>query len=127
MGCQRILVVDDDKLIRMSLSLVLRRDGFDVDAVASGREAIELLERERYDLVVTDLRLEDLDGLEISAWTRRLNPEARVVVITGSEHPPSAEGAARFGADRVVLKPFALSVFVEEVARLLESSRTSPS
>ena len=127
MGRQRILIVDDDKLIRMSLGLVLRRDGFDVDAVASGREAIELLERSCYDLVVTDLRLEDLDGLEISAWTRRLNPEARVVVITGSEHPPSPEGAARFGADRVVLKPFTLSVFAEEVAVLLQSPRTNPS
>ncbi len=116
---RRILIVDDDLLIRMSLALVLRRDGYDVDAVACGREALEHLERSRYDLVVTDLRLEDLDGLEISAWTRKLSPDARIVVITGSDNPPTPEGAARFGADRVVLKPFKLSVFVKDMGALL--------
>ena len=116
---RRVLIVDDDRLVRLSMALVLRRDGYDVDAVASGREALEHLEGGRYDLVVTDLRLEDLDGLEISAWTRKLNPDARIVVMTGSDHPPTPEGAARFGADRVVLKPFKLSVFVEDMGALL--------
>ena len=110
----RILVADDDKLIRMNLHLVLGRAGYDVDTAADGREAMDLLDRGSYEVVVTELDLTGPSGLEILDRTRALSPGTKVILLTASAVPPAPLDAGPAG---VVAKPFGLATLVEQVRR----------
>lgn len=103
----RILIVEDEPAIQLALSGLLRREGYQVVSAGSGREAFEHLEREEFDLVLTDLSLGDgATGMDVLRRSKQARPGASVLMITafGSEHV--AEEARRHGADGYVPKPF---------------------
>jgi DNA-binding NtrC family response regulator len=100
-----ILVVEDDRLMRSFLVDVLTGEGYLVDAVGDGREALDRLEREAYDLVVTDLRMPRLDGLALLREGRRIRPGTRWVVITAHGTVENAVEAMKAGAVDYLLKP----------------------
>jgi DNA-binding NtrC family response regulator len=106
-GRTRVLAVDDDRLIRLNLSLLLGREGLEVDTAATCREARTLLDRRPYGVVVTDLDLPDASGLEVVKWARENCPDTKIILISGSS--TALEGLAALdqeAAKAVVLKPF---------------------
>ena len=105
-GKTKILVLDDEPIVGERLKASLERAGFSVDAYASSREALERLKSERYDILVTDLKMSGPDGMEVLREAQRLNPDIKSVVITGFATTETAEEALRSGAVVFVPKPF---------------------
>lgn len=121
----RVLAVDDESLIRMSLRIALAREGYDVDTASSGVEAMGLIDRHEYDLVLLDLRLPDVSGMEVLRYARRIRPGVKVLIVTASTNAPNAEEAAQEGAAGVVAKPFTLQSIAAETRRVLGAPRIS--
>ncbi len=101
----RILIVDDDPATRRALKRIFRDDSIETRTAKSGREAIECLERESFSLVLTDLRMDDGDGLEVLRAARRLDPFTEVVIFTGYGSVESAIEAIKGQAFHYVMKP----------------------
>jgi len=118
----RVLAVDDEKLILMSLSLALQREGYVVDTASSGSEACQMIHATHYDLILTDLRLPDISGFEVLRYARRLDACAKVILVTASSNAPSPAEAERAGACGVVLKPFTLSGLAEQARRAISGA-----
>jgi two-component system NtrC family sensor kinase len=112
-----ILIVDDEPAIRAALSLYLEREGHTVDAVGSGREALEHARSRRYDSILLDLRMPDMSGDVLFAELQASDPEhaARVVFATGDADSETARSFLQETGRPYLVKPFAL----EEVAELL--------
>jgi DNA-binding NtrC family response regulator len=120
---ERILVVDDDRIVLMGLEGVLKHAGFEVSVASSACEAIESLESQSYDLVLTDLVLQDDDGISILKKTKEVSPETAVVVITGFASVNSAIEALRQGAFDYLIKPCEDEELLIRVRRGLERKR----
>jgi DNA-binding response OmpR family regulator len=118
-GHQRILLVEDDKLERMNLTLVLGREGFELDVAANATEAYALLAHGHYDLVLTDIGLPDGNGFEVLHAAKRADATTKVVLVTGSQSSISPEEARVGGAESLLLKPFALATILEIVRGLM--------
>jgi len=121
-GRHRILLVEDDKLERMNLTLVLGREGFVLDVAANATEAYALLAHEHYELVLTDIGLPDGDGFEVLLAAKRADARTKVVLVTGSQSSVSQEEARVGGAESLILKPFALATILDIVRGLMEPS-----
>ena len=79
----RILLVDDESTIRLTLGALLERTGYDVTSAESGEQAEHLLEQERFDLLLTDLKMPGLDGMQVVAAARQCQPDVAIIVLTG--------------------------------------------
>jgi ATP-dependent Lon protease len=115
-----VLAVDDDETARRNLVLALARERCEVVTAADGRAALEQLEAREFDVVLTDLRLGQGDGMELLERTRARWPDTRVVVITGYASIPSAVEAVKKGAYQYLAKPFAIDELRSIVRRALE-------
>lgn len=104
----RILVVDDEEIARRNLSHVLTREGFEVDCAQDGAAALALLAENSYQLLLTDLRMPGIDGLELLRQSKARWPETEVVMITAHANASSAVEAMTSGAFYYVEKPFRL-------------------
>jgi len=116
----RVLAVDDDEAARRNLVLALAREGCEVVTAASAREALEHLEAREFDVLLTDLRLGQSDGMELLERARARWPDTRVVVITGYASIPSAVEAVKKGAFQYLAKPFAIEELRSIVRRALD-------
>jgi CheY-like chemotaxis protein len=119
----RVLVVDDEREIAELVAETLGRDGYEVEAVTGGRAALARLARGGIDLVVTDLRMPDLDGAQLVAALRAAHPElaSRLVLITGDVLGAQTGEAARAAGLPVLEKPLDLAALRREVRRLLDA------
>ncbi|MGH9718835.1 MAG: sigma-54-dependent transcriptional regulator, partial [Bryobacteraceae bacterium] len=115
---RRILVVDDEEKLRRVIELHLISAGFDVDQARSAEEGLRMADRA--DLVLTDLRLPGMDGLELLATIRRQNSHAPVVVMTAFGTIENAVEAMKSGATDFLLKPFSLDHLTTVVNKALE-------
>ena len=116
----RILVVDDEQLVRSLTVQVLERAGHDVVSVADAKGALELLERERVDLVVSDVVMPGLTGVELLNELRDLQPDLPVVLMTGgSPEPERTTRALELGADGIVYKPYSHADLIDAVQAAL--------
>lgn len=100
-----ILVVEDEVVARKVLQAMLTHAGYDVTSVGSGEEAIDLLNQRRFDVLLTDLQLRQVHGVEVMALARKRDPEIEVIVLTGYATLDSAIAAVRHGAFNYILKP----------------------
>jgi len=119
----QILLVDDDERLRIAASKVLAAEGYHVVSAASGQEALEVLKQKAVVLVVSDLRLPDLDGIALLKQARQLLPEAEVVMITGHGSVEKAVEAMRLGAYDFIEKPLDCAALLKTVAKALEKQR----
>lgn len=101
-----ILVVDDEEIMRESLCAWLQEDGFQVEALATGREAMEAIKQKVYDAILLDLKLPDMDGLEILKHSKRYQPNTPVLMITAYGSVDTAIRAMKQGATDYITKPF---------------------
>jgi two-component system, NtrC family, response regulator GlrR len=118
----RILVVDDDPGLRRLLGLRLEAGGYLVDSAASGEEALGRLAARLPDLLITDLRMDGLDGMALFDRVRRGHPTLPVIILTAHGTIPEAVEATRRGAFGFLSKPFESDALLAEVARALEVS-----
>ena len=102
----RVLVVDDEPEARETLTAILAITDFQVEAVADGHAAVAKFRTETYDLVLTDLRMPGLDGIEVAREAKRLLPKTKVVIVTGFPSQSSAIDAVNIGVDGYLTKPF---------------------
>ena len=115
----KILLAEDDEAMRAYLGRALNRAGFEVDAVHCGTQALPLLERDHYDLLLSDIVMPEMDGIELAQICNEVSPATKVMFITGfaavtlkaSREQPQA---------KVLSKPFHLRDLVMEVERVLD-------
>src|SRR5947209_5701153 len=114
-----VLIVDDEPLIRDTLSEYLTQEGFAVATSASGEEAVGLAERHRFDAALCDVHLPGIDGVELLDRLLRLNPETFVLLITAYATVESAVDAFHRGAHDYLMKPILLDEVSAKLRRLL--------
>ena len=102
----KILVLDDEEIVRISCKRVLEGEGFDVSVASSVQEAITHLEREDYTVVVTDILMPDTDGFEFLGIIKSRWPALRVVVMTGYGTHETTQKSLELGAKEFLKKPF---------------------
>ena len=102
----RILIVEDELIARENLDHVLKKEGYDTVAVESGVLAFKELEKHEFDLVMTDLRMQQVDGLQVLERTKELYPDTEVIVITGFATVSTAVEAMQKGAYHYLPKPY---------------------
>lgn len=102
----RILIVDDDENIRKVLLAILEDKGYTVESVGTAREAVEKSKRKFYNLALIDIRLPDMEGIELLTKMRDTTPKMRKVIITGYPTLQNAVDAVNKGADAYIVKPF---------------------
>lgn len=115
----KILVVDDEELVRQSLVEILKLEGYEVQSVSSGNEALDSLQSEDFDLVMLDLRMPGMDGLDVLRETGRIAPDTKVILLTGHGSLESAVEALRHGAHDYLLKPASSRDILSSVTRAL--------
>jgi DNA-binding NtrC family response regulator len=118
----RILVIDDEEIVRISCKKCLVPEGFDVDVAANGREGITLTKANKYDLVLTDLKMPDMDGMEFLMNMKKDQPNAKVIMITGYSTVEHAVKALKLGAYDYIEKPFTPDTLITAVKEALNNS-----
>ena len=104
----RILVVDDEEMTRRNLEHVFQKDGYHVDTASSGVEALNLLEKSAYDVIVTDLKMEKVDGMDVLGQAKAKDPNTEVIIITGYATVKTAIEAMKKGSYHFLAKPLKL-------------------
>jgi two-component system, NtrC family, response regulator PilR len=116
----KILVIDDDLSMRELLEYMLSREGYTVTCAKSGKEGIAMLETENYDLLLCDIRLGDITGLDVLRASKAKNPETVVIMISAYSSAETAVEAMNYGAYDYVPKPFNTEELQETIANALE-------
>ena len=116
----RLLIVDDEESVTITMAAILEMDGYEVATALNGPEALAQIEAEVFDLVLTDLRLDDFDGMDVLAATRKRSPDTIGIVLTGYASLESAVKALREGAYDYMLKPADVEELRATVARGIE-------
>ena len=119
----RILICDDQDLMRDSLAGLLTREGHEVSAATDGPAALSKLEAGRYDLLITDLRMPKMTGIELLTEAKRLRPDMPVVLMTAFATVQTAVEAMRLGAYDYIQKPFDGEEVKLLIERTLEHAR----
>ncbi len=123
MSIHRVLVVDDDSLSREFLHEATRSLGFEADSAASGREALERITERNYDLVLSDVRMPEMDGMQLLAELRAQRPELPVVMVTAHGSVETAVEAIRMGASDFLMKPCTPDTLEVVIGRVSEKTR----
>jgi two-component system response regulator HydG len=118
-----VLVVDDQKNMRTTTAIVLRQAGHSVEEAEDGTAALQRIQREAFDVVLTDLRMPNVDGMEVLREAQRLAPDTQVIVMTAYGTIESAVHAIRAGAYDFLAKPFKEDELLLRVAKALEKRR----
>jgi len=106
MDSAKILIVDDDENIRKVLMAILEDKGYDMEAVGTAREAIKKTDKKFYNLALIDIRLPDMEGIDLLVKIRDTTPRMRKIIITGYPTLQNAVDAVNRGADAYITKPF---------------------
>lgn len=117
-----ILLVEDEPSVARGLEMVLTDEGYGVNLAATGSDALDKFGGSGFDLVVADLRLPDIDGLEVIRRIKELRPDTRVIIITGYPSVSSAISAVRLGVEDYLRKPFTDDELVSVVGEALQGS-----
>ena len=125
----RILVVDDDRSVRKVLTAILEDEGYAVESVSTAKKAIERTRRKVYNLALIDIRLPDMEGIELLTKMKDTTPKMRKIIITGYPTLQNAVEAVNRGADAYILKPFdmenVLKTIEEELRKQHEEKKYS--
>ena len=119
----RILVVDDEKTTRMNLEHVLSKEGYEVGTASSGVEALDMLDKNSFDVIVTDLKMEKVDGLGVLEQAKTKDPAIEVIMITGYATVPKAVEAMQKGSYQFLAKPLKLDEVRSAVASALAKKK----
>ncbi len=115
----RILAVDDEEIILDSFRKILVLAGYSIDTVQTGQEALDLVRKRNYDFVFTDLKMPEMDGVEVCKAVKHLRPDIDVIIITGYATVESAVETMKYGAMDYIQKPFTEEELVSMVDKFL--------
>jgi NADH:ubiquinone oxidoreductase subunit E len=116
----RILIVDDETVVIKSAQRVLQAEGYQVEGAVGGREAIVKIEQNSYDLVFTDLKMPEVDGITLIRWIKKTKPSTGIVIITGYPSQDTIKEALELGIIDYVPKPFTPAVLLDVTSRAVE-------
>lgn len=116
-----ILVVDDEQSFRQLLSIIFETEGHQIRTARNGREAVEVLRMESADLIISDVRMPDLDGIGLLRAAREIQPDVRVILMTAFANVETAREAFKLGADDFIQKPFDVEELKVIVRRALQN------
>ncbi len=123
----RILIVEDEQTLREGLIDLVRADGHEVDAVGDGLEAVRIGTEQEYDLIILDLMLPGLDGVEVCHELRQVRPGLLILMLTARSTENEKVQGLTAGADDYMTKPFGARELLARVQALARRARTSPS
>jgi len=123
MGDYEILFVDDDEVILDMVGRYLKREGYRVSLVNSGLKALDLLQQKNFDVVFTDFKMPEIDGIELLAAIKEYRPDTEVIVVTGHGTMENAIQAMKIGSYDYLQKPFKLDLLKLLIDRILEEKR----
>jgi len=121
-----VLIVDDEEMMHELLERILSKEGFEVDKASSGKEALDKLETKKVDLIISDIKMPGMDGLELLKAVRSKYPDISVIMMTAFGDTYTVKDALLLGADEYVTKPFKsheITLVVERVYWRILSSR----
>ncbi len=121
----RILLVDDEADVREAMADILRLESHEVDEAPDGKAAIELASSRSYDLIVSDLGMPGMSGIEVLRLMRDLQPDAATMLVTGWGQQLGSERASEEGIDKILSKPVPMADLLRSVAELLSGARPS--
>ncbi|MFZ7113162.1 MAG: response regulator [Desulfatiglandales bacterium] len=120
LGKRQILLMEDEPSVAQGLQMVLKEEGYGVDLAMTGHSALEKFKQKYFDLLVADLRLPDMDGMDVIKEVKDRRPETGVVVITGYATVASAVNAMKIGVSDYLPKPFTEGEFMAAVGGALK-------
>ena len=120
----RILVLDDEPIVCKRLKPAFQKAGYEVETFTDSASAMARIEEQSFDIVVTDLKMEGVDGMRFLSRIKEISPRTGVVVITGFATPETAKESFHKGAFDFVAKPFKLSDIIDIVKRVEERIRS---
>jgi len=113
----RLIIIDDEPIVGRRLKQIFEKMGFDVEIFTNSLAAVQFMKENPFDIVVTDFKMDELDGMEVLREAKRINPGARVIIITGYAKPETAKEAFKNGVFDFMVKPFRLEELKEAVLR----------
>ncbi|TVM17897.1 response regulator [Oceanidesulfovibrio indonesiensis] len=119
----RLLLVDDEESFVSVLTKRLRRRGVDVTPVLSGAEALRLIRKQEFDVMLLDLKMEEMSGLEVLKTVRIVAPETPVIMLTGHGSEQAAREGVTLGASDYLLKPCDLDVLFRKITKAAHKAR----
>jgi DNA-binding NtrC family response regulator len=120
----RILVIDDEDIVRLSCSRTLVPEGYELKMAKNGLEGIKMLEEESFDLVLTDLKMPNMDGIEVLGTIKEKWPKTDVVIVTGYQTVETAVKAIKLGAFDYIEKPFTPDTLIATVSNVFRARST---
>jgi DNA-binding NtrC family response regulator len=123
----RILIVDDDENIRKVLQAILEEEGYIVEAVDTAKKGIERSEKSFYNVALIDIRLPDMEGIELLAKMRDTKPKMRKIIVTGYPTLQNAVAAVNKGADAYIMKPFDVEKILKTITEQLKKQKEEKS
>ncbi len=115
----KILVIDDEDIVRTSCSRTLVPEGYEVSLAKNGVEGLKMAGEDRFDLVLTDLKMPDIDGIEVLRILKGKWPETQVIIVTGYQTVDTAVKAIKLGAYDYIEKPFTPDALISAVSGAL--------
>lgn len=125
-----ILVVDDEEMMRALLEKILVREGYRILTAGDGYEALEMLRKEKVDIVISDMKMPNMTGFELLSQVKKQNPDTAVIIMTAYGDTYTVKDALLLGADEYITKPFKsyeISLIVERAYWRLVSQTRKPS
>jgi DNA-binding NtrC family response regulator len=119
----KILVIDDEESIRTTLSLILSEEGYLVDTAENAKEALEKTSASFYNVVLSDIRLPDMEGTKLLAMIKDTMPRMRKMIMTGYPSLQNAIESVNFGADAYILKPFEMEDVLKQIKTQLKKQQ----
>ena len=122
MGNISILVVDDEESILVSLKSILSNENYKVSISTSGSKALEMLQKEHFDVILSDIMMDDINGIELLKRSKENFPEIVFLLMTGFAHLETAIEAVRLGASDYIVKPCSKKAILSSIAHCLENN-----
>ncbi|MBW2222493.1 MAG: response regulator [Deltaproteobacteria bacterium] len=119
----KILVIDDEKVVQEGCTRILTGDGYDVETSYTGQEGFKKMEEETYDLVIADLKMPGISGMEVLKKIKKNDPDISVIMITGYPTPETAVEAMKLGAFDYLPKPFTPAELISVVNKAIEEKK----
>jgi DNA-binding NtrC family response regulator len=123
----RILIIDDDESIRKVLATILEDEDYIVETAETAKEGIEKSEKSFYNLALIDVRLPDMEGIELLSKLRNTKPKMRKIIVTGYPTLQNAVAAVNKGADAYVMKPFDVEKILQTIREQLKKQQEEKS
>jgi DNA-binding NtrC family response regulator len=125
MAKNRILVVDDEDALRFVLSAELEGEGYAVLSAADGEEAINILRKETFDIILLDIMMPRVSGFEVLKFVKESQPATKVIMLTGYADLKNAIESKKFGAEDFVSKPYDLVDLLTTIEEVLQGTKTN--